>query len=133
MVYERELKKQFGNQKLDEITHEDLRALTDTIGAPATALHVREVVLQVYRWAIERGQKKENPADRVRPTSIARVDPRARVPTPAEIGLMYQYMARVGTLMQYKAAAKRLLMTMVRESELSNATWSGRDFLTCSG
>lgn len=30
-VYERELKPKFGNQKLAEITHEDLRALTDAI------------------------------------------------------------------------------------------------------
>jgi hypothetical protein len=30
-VYERELKSKFANQKLAEITHEDLRALTDAI------------------------------------------------------------------------------------------------------
>ena len=50
--------------KLVEITHEDLRALTDAIverGAPATAVHSREIVLQVYRWSHrERGQKVEN-------------------------------------------------------------------------
>ena len=77
-VYNRELKKRFGNQKLSEITHEDLRAVTDAIverGAPATAVHAREVVLQVYRWAIERGQKVENPAEMVRPNSIARFEP----------------------------------------------------------
>lgn len=53
-VFERELKPKFGNQKLMEITHENLRSLTDAIverGAPATAVHAREVVLQVYRWA----------------------------------------------------------------------------------
>ncbi len=51
-VYERELKPKFGNQKLVEITHEDLRALTDAIverGAPATAVHSREIVLRVFR------------------------------------------------------------------------------------
>ena len=130
-VYARELKKQFGNQKLAEITHEDLRALVDAIvdrGAPATAVHAREVVLQVYRWAIERGQKVENPADMVRPTSIARFEPRDRTLTPAEIGLMYRYMDRVGTSPQYRAAVKLLLMTMVRKSELSNATWSEVNF-----
>ena len=55
-VYTRELTKRFGNQKLSEITHEDLRAVTDAIverGAPATAVHAREVVMQVYRWEIE--------------------------------------------------------------------------------
>ncbi len=130
-VYTRELKKQFGNQKLAEITHEDLRALTDAIverRAPATAVHAREVVLQVYRWAIERGQKVENPAEMVRPTSIARFEPRDRALTPAEIGLMYRYMDRVGTSPQYRAAIKLLLLTMVRKSELSNATWSEVNF-----
>ena len=46
-VYERELKPKFGNQKLLEITHEDLRALTDAIverGAPSTAVQARELV-----------------------------------------------------------------------------------------
>lgn len=130
-VYTRELKKQFGNQKLAEITHEDLRALTDAIverGAPATAVHAREVVLQVYRWAIERGQKVENPAEMVRPTSIARFEPRDRALAPSEIGLMYRYMDRVGTSPQYRAAIKLLLLTMVRKSELSNATWSEVNF-----
>lgn len=130
-VYARELKKQFGNQKLAEITHEDLRALTDAIverGAPATAVHTREVVLQVYRWAIERGQKVENPAEMVRPTSIARFEPRDRALAPSEIGLMYRYMDRVGTSPQYRAAIKLLLLTMVRKSELSNATWSEVNF-----
>ncbi|CCG38773.1 integrase [Xanthomonas citri pv. mangiferaeindicae LMG 941] len=43
-VYERELKPKFGNHKLAEITHEDLRSLTDAIverGAPATAVHYK--------------------------------------------------------------------------------------------
>lgn len=51
-VYERELKDKFGNQKLAEITHEYLRMLTNSIvdrGAPATAVHAREVVMQVFR------------------------------------------------------------------------------------
>jgi len=90
-VYQRDLKAKFGNWKLTEITHEDLRALTDAIverGAPATAVHVREIVLQVYRWAIERGQRVENPAELVRSASIARFEPRDRALTPEEIGWM---------------------------------------------
>lgn len=78
-VYARELEGKFGNPKLTEITHEDLRALTDATverGAPATAVHTRDIVLQVYRWALERGQKVENPADLVRPATIARFEPR---------------------------------------------------------
>lgn len=130
-VYKRELKSKFAQQKLSEITHEDLRALTDNIverGAPATAVHAREIVLQVYRWAIERGQKVENPADRVRPASIAKFEPRDRALTPIEIGLMYRYMERVGTTSSIRAAVKLLLLTMVRKSELTNATWDEINF-----
>ncbi len=130
-VYARELEGKFGNQKLTEITHEDLRALTDAIvgrGAPATAVHTRDIVLQVYRWAIERGQKVENPADLVRPASIARFEPRDRTLTPAEIGLMYRYMEKVGTTPSIRASVKLLLLTMVRKSELTNATWSEINF-----
>lgn len=41
-VYARDLEGKFGNQKLTEITHEDLRALTDAIverGAPALGVN----------------------------------------------------------------------------------------------
>lgn len=130
-VYERELKPKFGNQKLAEITHEDLRALTDSIvarGAPATAVHSREVVMQVFRWAIERGQKVENPAELVRPTSIATFQPKDRALTPDEISLMYQYIERIGTTPSIRAAAKLLLLTLVRKSELTNATWGEVNF-----
>jgi len=106
-VYQRELKSKFAQQKLIEITHEDLRALTDNIferGAAATAVHAREIVLQVYCWAIERGQKVENPADRVRPASIAKFEPRNRTLTAGEVGLMYHYMKHVGTTPSIRAA-----------------------------
>ncbi|AMP05983.1 tyrosine-type recombinase/integrase [Collimonas pratensis] len=130
-VYARELKPKFENQKLIEMTHEDLRALTDAIverGAPATAVHVREIVSQVYRWAIERGQKVVNPADLVRPTTIATFEPRDRALTPEEIGVAYQYIERIGTTPSIRAAAKLLLLTMVRKSELTNATWDEINF-----
>lgn len=97
-IYERELKPKFGNQKLARSPMR-FATLTDAIverGAPATA-GAREVVLQIYRWAIERGQKVENPAELVRPMTIARFEPRDRALTLDEIGLMYQYMERIGT------------------------------------
>jgi integrase len=130
-TYIRELQREFGNKLLFEISHDDLRSLTDKIvarGAPATAVHAREVVLQVFRWAKERGQKVENPALLVRPTAIATFEPRDRSLLPEEIGLMYRYMDRIGTSPQYRVAAKLLLLTMVRKSELSNATWSEVNF-----
>ncbi|GHA19603.1 tyrosine-type recombinase/integrase [Oceanisphaera arctica] len=130
-VYMRELMPKFGNHKLMEITAEDLRALTDAIvarGAPATAVHARDIVLQVFRWAIERGQKVENPALQVRPNSIAKFEPRDRTLTPEEIGLMYHYLERVGTTPITRIAVKLLLLTMVRKSELTKATWDEVNF-----
>ena len=84
--------------------------------------------MQVYCWAIERGHKVENPADLVRPTSIAKFEPHDRALSFEEIGLMYQYMERIGTASSVRAAAKLLLLTMVRKSELTNATWSEINF-----
>ncbi len=130
-TYIRELKREYGNKLLFEISPDDLRALTDKIvarGAPATAVHAREVVLQVFRWAKERGEKVDNPALLVRPTAIATFEPRDRSLSPEEIGLMYRYMDRIGTSPQYRVAAKLLLLTMVRKSELANATWSEVSF-----
>ena len=41
---------------------------------------------------------------------------------------MYRYMERVGTTPSIRAAVKLLLLTMVRKSELTNATWKEINF-----
>lgn len=54
-VYVREVKPKFENVKLLEISHEDVRMMADAIvdrGAPATAVHAREIVMMVFRYAI---------------------------------------------------------------------------------
>ena len=84
--------------------------------------------MQVFRWAIERGQKVDNPADLVRPAAIARFQPRDRALSPDEIGLMYEYLDKVAAGPQFRAACRLLLLTMVRKSELTNATWGEVNF-----
>ncbi|MGQ0334549.1 tyrosine-type recombinase/integrase [Halomonas elongata] len=64
----------------------------------------------------------------MRPASIARFEPRDRTLTPEEIRIMYQYMERIGTSPSIRAAVKLLLLTMVRKSELTNASWSEINF-----
>ena len=130
-TYKRDLQEKFGSKLLNEISHEDLRNLTDKIvqrGAPTSAVHVREIVMSVYRWAIERGQNVENPADKVRPSSIAKVSSRERSLTPDEIKIMYEYLEKVPSGPQFKAAARLLLLTLVRKSELTDAKWSEISF-----
>ena len=130
-VFERDLREPFGRLKLREISHEDLRSLCDKIvarGAPATAVHVREIVQLVYRYALERGQRHENPADLVRPTSIARFQPKDRALSAEEIGLLYEYLERVSTAPTFRLAVKLLLLTMLRKSELTDAVWAELNF-----
>ncbi|MBP9527851.1 MAG: tyrosine-type recombinase/integrase [Laribacter sp.] len=130
-VFERDLKGLFGRLKMTEITHEDLRGLCDKIverGAPATAVHAREVVHMVFRYAMERGHKYENPAELVRPTSIARFQPKDRSLTPEEIRILYQYLERISTSPTIRLAVKVLLLTMLRKSELIEATWEEINF-----
>lgn len=91
-VYERDLAKPFGRLKLEGITAEELRGLCDRIvarGAPATAVHARDIVMLVFRYAHDRGVKLPNPAEEVRPCSIARFQPRDRALSEEEIGLLF--------------------------------------------
>lgn len=130
-VYERELLPRYASLKMWEITEEDLRSLCDRIverGAPATAVHAREIVLMVFRFASERGNKDPNPAELVRPHTIAVFQPRDRALSPADIGSVYEYLEHVATSPVIRLAVKLLLLTMLRKSELIMGEWSEINF-----
>lgn len=130
-TYERDLKGAFGSLLLSEISDQMLRELCDRIvarQAPAVAVHAREIVMMVFRYAEARGEKHPNPADRVPPSSIATFEPRDRTLTPAEIKLFYKYLDRTQCAATVRLACKMLLLTLVRKSELTDATWSEIDF-----
>lgn len=130
-VYERDLKVTFGRLKLSEINHDDLRKLCDKIvdrGAPATAIQAREIVQAVFRYAMERGHRYENPADLVRPSAIAKFQSRDRALSPSEIKTAYEYLEKVACAPTIRLACKLLLLTMVRKSELTDATWDEISF-----
>lgn len=130
-VYERDLERPFGKLKLEEVTADELRRLCDRIverGAPATAVHARDIVMLVFRYARDRGQKLPNPADEVRPSSIARFQPRDRALSGEEIGLLYRYLERVATSPILRLGVKLLLLTMLRKSEMSEGRWAEVSF-----
>lgn len=80
-IFERELLPKWRNRLLTEITPADLRAHCGSIverGAPATAIHVRDIVKRIYGFAILHGEKIANPADDVGPSSIATFVPKDR-------------------------------------------------------
>ncbi len=73
-IFERELRPSWHKRLLGEIAPDDLRALCGQIvdrGAPAKALHVRDIVKQICSFAILHGEKIDKPADEVGPSAVA--------------------------------------------------------------
>src|SRR3546814_13627574 len=92
-IFERELLPVWRNRLLKEITPDDLRAHCGKIvdrGAPATAIHVRDILKQIYGFAILHGEKVANPADDVGPASTATSVPNARSLSPPATRLIPQ-------------------------------------------
>ena len=130
-IFERELLPIWSNRLLTEITPDDLRAQCAKIverGAPATAIHVRDILKQIYGFAILHDEKLANPADDVGPASIANFVPRDRSLSPSEIRVMLKILERVATLPTIRLGLRLILFTMVRKSELQDATWDEVDF-----
>ncbi|QKR98605.1 tyrosine-type recombinase/integrase [Sphingomonas sp. CL5.1] len=130
-IYERDILPTFRNRLLTEISPDDLRAICAKVkarGAPATAVHVRDIVKLVYAFAILHGEKVPNPADEVGPASIATFVPKDRSLSPAEIRIMLGQLEHVPTLPTIRLGMKLFLLTMVRKSELQDATWDEVDF-----
>jgi integrase len=131
-IYTRDLERAFGRLRLEEITPAALLGLCEKIkkerNAPATAAHVREIVMQVFRFVQARGVEVENPADKVRASAIATFKPRERALSPSEIRTFFTTLDGVGTLPQLKLGLKFVLLTLLRKGELLNARWAWVDF-----
>ena len=130
-IFNREVLPKWRTRLLSEITPDDLRAHCKAIvdrGAPATAIHVRDIVKQIYGWAILHGEKIDNPADGVGPASIATFRPRDRSLSPSEIRIMLDLLGEVATLPTIRLGLKFVLLSMVRKSELQDGTWDEVDF-----
>ncbi len=130
-IIDRDILPAFRNRLLAEISAEDLRALCAKVkarGAPATAVHVRDIVKQVFGFAILHGEKAANPADDVGPSSIATFRPKDRALSPTEIRVMHKVMESVATYPTIRLALRLILLTLVRKSELIEATWDEVDF-----
>lgn len=66
-ILDRDIEPVRRNRRLSEILPHDLRQLCGKVkdrGAPATAIHVRDIVKQIFGFAILRGEKVTNPRRR---------------------------------------------------------------------
>ena len=130
-IFDRDILPVWKNRLMREITPDDLRALCIKVkdrGAPATAIHVRDIVKQIYGFAILHGEKVTNPADEVGPASIATFAPKDRALSPMEIRIMLHQLEHVPTLPTIRLGLRLILLTMVRKSELLDAVWDEVDF-----
>jgi len=130
-IYDRDIAPAWKNRLLSEVAPDDLRALCSKVkerGAPATAIHVRDIVKQIFVFAILQGDKVLNPADSVAPSSIATFEIRDRALKPSEIRIAFRLIERVATMPTIRLGLKLILFTMVRKSELLEATWNEFDF-----
>ena len=130
-TYERDIKSTFGNRLMPEISTDEIRRHCNKIkdrGAPSTAIFVRDLIANVYRYAIQRGHKFANPADEIANSSIATFKKRERVLTPREIKLFFNTLETTQSDFALKKAVKFILLTLVRKGELINATWDEIDF-----
>lgn len=118
-IVDRDIFPVFQNRLLTEIGPDDLRALCNKVkarGAPATAVHIRDIVKQVYAFAILHGEKVNNPADDVKAASIATFVPKDRALSPAEIRLAFRQLESIATYPTIRLALRVVLLTLVRKS-----------------
>ncbi len=135
-IYRREVEPEISNRLLSEVSSDDVRILCLKIknrGSPATAIHVRDIVKGIYNFANLHGHKVPNPASEVAPTSIAVFKPRERALSPDEIRIAFTLIDKVSFAHIHRLALRMILLTLVRKSELSMATWSEIDFEKASG
>lgn len=77
-----------------------------------------------------RGLKIDNPAEAIRPSSIATFKARDRALSPAEIHTFFNALDQTATTSTLRLAVKFMLLTLVRKSEFIEATWGEANFET---
>ncbi|EOH6201937.1 tyrosine-type recombinase/integrase [Citrobacter farmeri] len=130
-VIDRDILPVLGNKMMAEITTSMVRDLCDRIverGGRATAVQSREIISSIYRYANDRGHGLFNPASDIKASSIATFKPRERCLQPEEIGILFRALDTVSTFPTLRLAVRLILITMVRKSEFTNATWKEIDF-----
>jgi integrase len=130
-IYNRILAAPFGKLNLDEIKPVALGELLDRVKSergPGPAVHARELVLQVYRFAAGKGVEVDNPAEALARKAYATFVPRERNLSRHEIKTLLDGLEKTGTAPTLRLAVRFMLLTGVRKSEFIGATWSEVDW-----
>lgn len=130
-VYRRILEIPLGKKRLHEIRPTALAALLDSAKAdrgPGPAVHARELVLLVYRFAIGKGVEIDNPAEKIARKTIATFQARERNLKRHEIKTFFEALQHTATAPTLRLAVKFMLLTGVRKGEFIGATWKEIDW-----
>jgi integrase len=130
-VYDRAIAGELSKLRLGEVTPQRLKHLCDEVKekrGPAVAVHVREVVLLVFRHAQGSGLDVSNPAESIRTSTIATFEPRERALSPSEVRAVLAALDHVSAAPTLRLAVKFVLLTGVRKSEFIDASWKEIDF-----
>ena len=121
----------FGDKSLREVDALDVQALVYRKrdgGRVAAAMRLRNVIKQVFDYAIETRLATINPAAMVATRYIGKARKRSRVLTPNEIRLYLRIVYQSNMRRQFKLALHIILLTLSRKSELLLARWEHVNF-----
>lgn len=130
-IIDRDIVPELGKKLMTEITTLMVRELCNKIverGGRATAVQVRDIISYVYRYANDQGYGYDNPAEKIRGNSIAYFTARNASMKPSEIGIFFRTLDTVSTMSTLKLALRFIMLTLVRKSELIDATWHEVNF-----
>jgi integrase len=120
-----------GEKALKEVNALDVQALVyrkRDNGRVQAAMQLRNVIKQMFAYAIETQLVTVNPAVMVATRYIGKARKRSRVLTPKEIRLYLRTIYQSNIRRQFKLALHIILLTLSRKSELLLARWEHVNF-----
>lgn len=119
-----------GDKQVDEVTVNDVLSITDTIknrGSDQMALQTRNILKRFFSYAIARQKTQFNPAAAIEGRYIAQARSRDVALTTDEIGRLLRAIYQSGMRRANKLALHLLVLTMVRKTQLTEASWEEID------
>jgi integrase len=123
----------FGEKILKDVNALDVQALVyrkRDNGRIAAAMQLRNVIKQMFDYAVEVQLVTINPAAMVATRYIGKARKRSRVLTPTEIRLYLRTIYQSNIRRQFKLALHIILLTLSRKSEVLLARWEHVNFET---
>jgi integrase len=115
-----------GKRQMRAISKEDVQAIIFAKrdqGRPAAAIHLRHTLKRIFDYAKVCGAVDANPVDATPRRTIATLRSASRVLSEGELKIVFQRLRDPGLNVRMALALRLLLLTLVRKSELIQATW----------